>query len=298
MTEQLYVATDARGVQHAEGGDVTWHLPPPSGPASETVAPGGGRLALRTAAALVDELDERIFVAAPAGATTGLDGIVEVGAARLVAETAWDVATAARFALDCAEHVLGEAADAPLPGGATLGEIVTDARRVLERSGDGAEQRLGLLARLFAARRLRHRGEVLGDVAFETLVEDSGEALEALDDPAWAAVATVRDAVLGAVEAVRYLALPRYIAARESAYEETRDGDADPPSTAAGTFMTPWGPITIGAEHHRGFEPAWVAARDTALRARDTVRGTGGDDDQERSWQAARLAELLAPHAS
>lgn len=295
MSDQLYVATDAHGVERVDDAEIKWTLPSSDGTPG-TTTPHGRPAVLRRAMALLGDLDERIFVAGPVGAASDDGaGTVSADAARLVSETAWDVERAATFALDCAEHVLGDASGAVLPGGATLGEIVSAAREVLERSSEHAEQRLGLVARLAAARRLRRQGEVLGDVAFEALQGDVESALDALDDPAWATVATVRDAVLGAVEAVRHLALPRYVAARESAYEDLHDVEEDAPARPSGLLMTPWGPITLGAEHPRGYAPAWVAARDAAQRARDAVSARGGDLEGERLWQAERLEALLAP---
>jgi hypothetical protein len=296
MTVQLYVATDAHGVERVGDAEVAWNLPTSDdSPAKPTTAE---RLELRDASALLDALRERIFLAAlSSGEVPSPDpsGIVAASEARLLSETTWDVEVAATFALDCAEHVLDDAADAVLPGGASLGTVITEARAVVARSSDEAEERLGTLARLAAARRLRKQGDVLGDVAFGTLQIDLDAALDALDDPAWATVATVRDAVLGAVEAVRHLALPRYVAAREHAYEDGTDGGGEPP-TPSGMIVTPWGTITLGAEHQPGHVPAWVAARDTALRARDAAQARSGGDAAatERAWQAARLTQLLA----
>ena len=301
MTEKLYVPTDSLGVQHSDGLDVTWRLPS-GGTAGQTTA--AGPLVLRTAAALVDDLGERIFLAVPEGAAAAPDaaGVVRVDAASLVSETPWDVARAATFALDCAEHVLGDASSAVLPGGSTLGSVIADAREVLVRASDGAEQRLGLLAKLSAARRLRRTGGVLGDVAFEAVLEDTDAAVDALEDPAWASIASVRDAVRAAVEALRHLALPRYVAARERTYEVGRGGDDEVQRPTATVWTTPWGPVTFGAEHRQDFEPAWVAARDAAVRARDAARTAGGAEAEraEHAWQAARLAAALgtAPAAT
>lgn len=302
MTEKLYVPTDSLGAQRSDGFDVTWRLP--SGGTAGQPTTAAGPLVLRTAAALVDDLGERIFLAVPEGAGVAPDaaGVVRVGAASLISETPWDVARAATFALDCAEHVLGDASSAVLPGGSTLGSVIADAREVLVRASDVAEQRLGLLAKLSAARRLRRTGGVLGDVAFEAVLEDTDAAVDALEDPAWASVASVRDAVLAAVEALRHLALPRYVAARERTYEVGRGGDDEVQRPTATVWTTPWGPVTFGAEHRQDFEPAWVAARDAAVRARDAARTAGGAEAEraERAWQAARLAAALetAPAAT
>ncbi|HVC24914.1 MAG TPA: hypothetical protein VND23_04080 [Acidimicrobiales bacterium] len=293
--------TDSHGMQHTDGLDVAWQLPGGDGrPGALTTAPGG--LVLRTASALLDELGERIFEAAPSGTTADVDtaGVARVTAATLVVESGWNVERAATFALDCAEHVLGDASEAVLPGGSTLGSVITDAREVIERASDGAEQRLGVLARLNAARRLRRKGEVIGDFAFEAALEDTESAIDALEDPAWTKIASTRDAVLAAVEALRHLALPRYVAAREHTYDGRHDADEGTASAPSTMWATPWGPITFGAEHRQDYEPAWVAARDTAVRARDAARSAGGDsaESDERAWQATTLARALtAPSA-
>lgn len=296
MTVKLYVATDSTGVGHAGGAAVRWHLPAAGDPAEVTAAPDGSALVLCSATALLGELDERIFLAEATAGASDVDerGTLRATAARLLAETSWSVETAARFALDCAEHVLGEAAGAVLPGGATLGQVIADARAVLDRTSDEAEARLGMLARLWALHRLRRQGEKVGDLAFGTLAEDRTADLDALDDPAWATAATVRDAVLGAVEALRHVALPRHVDVDEATYSRVADAE-DTPSLPSAPIVTPWGTITVGAEHHRGDEPAWVAARDTAARARDTARDRGGKDAElaERAFQADQLETLL-----
>ncbi len=309
MTVRLYVSTDSAGVQRVGGAEVSWSLPSGASPGAVTTPPPGSSLLLRDTTALLDELGERIYVVeaveavGAVGAVGGpvpspgtvRSGVLEASAARILSETAWNTEAAARFALDCAEHVLGDAADAVLPGGETLGEVVRDARSVLERSSPAAEERLGTLALLWAVRRLRRHGAQLGDLAFGTFAEDRQADLDALDDPAWTTVATARDAVLGAVEALRHVALPRHVAAEEATYDAGAGRD-DTPATPSAPIVTPWGTVTFGAEHHRGFEPAWVAARDTATRARDAARDRGGDkaESAERSFQAGRLEQLLA----
>ena len=295
MTDQLYVATDARGVQRFDELEVVWGLPEGTTPGAET---SGAELELRDAATLIEELGERIFVAEPSGGEDAdpRPGVVRTSSARLIRETAWDTERAARLALDCAEHVLDEAATATLPGGATLAEVIAEARTVLERSSEHAEQRLGVLARLSAARRLRHHGDELGDAAFDTLHADTEAEIEALDDPEWGTIAAVRDAVLGAVEAVRHLALPRYVEARERAFAEGVDEASGTREAPRGMLMTPWGPITLGVEHQAGFAPSWIAARDATSRARDVARARLGDEGAaaELAWQAARLEALLS----
>ncbi|MDA8290880.1 MAG: hypothetical protein M0Z33_04250 [Actinomycetota bacterium] len=295
MTVTLYVATDRDGVQHADARSVAWRLPDEAGTPGAPVEPPGP-FVLETASALLDDLDERIFVAVPGDGEGAPDatGMLRAASASLLGESAWDVAAAASFALDCADHVLGEAASVALPGGSTLGSAIADARDVLVRASENAEQRLGLLARLAAARRLHRTGGAIGDVAFEAVLRDTESAVVALDDPAWATVASARDAVLAAVEALRHFALPRYVAARERSYDEGR-GESDVRPAPSTVWTTPWGPVTVGAEHLQGFEPAWVAARDAAVRARDAARSSRGEHAEldERAWQASRLATYL-----
>ena len=296
MNKQLYVATNAEGVEQTAAGAVPWSLPRPGGdrtlPGDVTAAPEGGELVLCRPAALLEALDERIFVAEPVGESAGRLDSVGAQSARLTAETVWGVETAARFALDCAAHVLGQAASTTLPDGSTLGDVIGEARVILDRTNPAGEERLGWLARLAALRRLRRLGGELGDVTLAQLSGHLGNDLDALDDPAWTTIAACSEAVLAALEALRHLAMPRYVRSREEPLDEH---PTDAPSTARAPIATPWGPIVFGAEHRSPYEPAWAAARDAALRARESAAGDGGPaaERAERAFQADRLERIL-----
>lgn len=288
----LYVATDADGRAVTAAGEVRWNLPD-GGPAAETVA-GEVPLVLYEVAGLIEALEAEIYRAEATGKVLArVDGSLEVAAARLVARTAWDTERAARFAIDCARHALGDNGSVALPDGTTLGTVLENASRFLDAYGEAAEPHLGFLARLAAARRLRRSGEAVADVALVTLSDDTAHALDALDDPTWATLAAVVDAVLAAVETLRHVALPRYVESREEVVEEH---SASEPAEPASFIMTPWGPVAAGAEHLSPYVPAWVSARDAAERARDAARDRAGaaGEASERAFQAARLAELLA----
>lgn len=293
MNKQLYVATNAEGVEQTASGAVLWGLPRPGGdrilPGEVTAAPEGGELVLYRPAALLEALDERIFVAEPVGETDDRVDTAGARAARLTSETAWGVETAARFALDCAAHVLGAAASTALPDGSTLGDVVAEAREILDHTSPAGEERLGRLARLAALRRLRRLGGELGDVTLARLSANLGNDLDALDDPAWTTIAACSEAVLAALEALRHLAMPRYVHAHEDPLDEH---PTDAPSTGRAPIPTPWGPIVLGAEHRSPYEPAWAAARDAAVRARESAAGDR-DPTAERAFQADRLERIL-----
>jgi len=99
--------------------------------------------------------------------------------------------------------------------------------------------------------------------------------------------------VLAALEAVRHVARGRYASSREelaNAQQADVTGRYEPH-----IWMTAWGPITTGVEHESPYTPASIAAREAALRARETVRARSGEagEQSERRFQAERLAELL-----
>ncbi len=152
---RFYVATDSNGVEHSVAqGHVTWRLP--AGDVAQATEVGRP-LVLRRPDALLEVLDERIYEAEPLGdATISHDGGVSVRSARLLAQTPWDTEMATRFALDCADHLLGETGDTSLPDGTSLAKVVADARRVLDGIETTNMEHLGYLARLRALRRLRH----------------------------------------------------------------------------------------------------------------------------------------------
>jgi hypothetical protein len=309
MTDRLYVTTGLDGVEHTASGDIVWQLPDAAGAGgvSPTVAEAPV-LTLRNADALLEALGDRIFAAEPVdpdtvgdartaqatGAKPGADGTLAVRAARLAAEMDWDPERAARFALDCVEHAVGANANVPLPHGRTIGGVIDEARRFLDRAD--ADRGLARLARLAAARRLRRTQETLGDVAFKTALSDEESNIDTLDDPAWTTIAALQEAVLAAVEALRHIALPRYAATRESVAEEL-DGHEEQKSPRTGEVITtPWGSIAVGAEHVASYEPAAVCARDAADRARQAVTDRDGAaaGATERRWQVERLETVLS----
>lgn len=293
MTDQLYVATGADGVEHSASGEIAWGLPD-SGEhrAGAAVNARTDALVLRRAASLLEALDEEIYRAEVLGDKKELGDRVETASARLVSRAAWNTELAARFAIDCAEHSLEGAGQAKLPDGEELAPILAGARLVLEQDERGADERLGFLARLAAVRRLRKmRDSLSGEVLVQTTT-DLGDDLDAVDDPNWATLASTEEAVLAALEAVRHVALPRYVRSREEAVDEHPDGE---PARSAPLFMTPWGQVALGAEHQSPYVPAWAAARDAAMRAREAARDRGGDEAgaTELAWQARRLEEIL-----
>ena len=297
MSDALYVATDREGIGRALDADVKWDLPTITNgswtPGEPTISKGAP-LVLRNIASLLDALDEEIFVAEALEKTKDAEnpGTVLTKSARLSSKTSWDTEAAAHFALDCAEHVSHDVAEVRLPDGTSLGDVIAQARKVLETLESDDAHNLSLIARLSAARRLRKRGAEIGDFARELLAEDVQSNVNALDDPAYTAMAALVDAVLGAVEAIRSLALPRYVHSREEPIDEHSVGEA---SSIPRILTTPWGPIAIGAEHRSPYAPSWAAARDAAGRARDAMIDRSGREagEKERSWQARRLEGYL-----
>lgn len=283
MTEQLYVPTSVHGHQHHD--HVTdWPLPSTGDdgatvPGAEVVAEDAQSLTLLTLDALLERLDHRIFVAeSTAGTAESHQGVASVASARLVRETAWDLRGAARFAVDCASHIIGEAASVAFPSGTTFAEILGAARESLE--GESAEH-LGLIerfGRIATARRLQKSADEIAGQTWDLTIEDEARDLHALDDPAFDVLAAARDAVLSAVEALQHTAFPHLSNAQSSYYDrvegvKTQGGASYFPPTA--------------------FVPAAVAARDAAERARQAAAKAGGDESSEREWQAERLAEAL-----
>lgn len=284
--ETYYVPTDAGGLQRC--GDLTlgWSLPKRLADGSfspgELVQPDeGSPVVLRDLDGLLDDLGERIFLAEA----------VESKGARLLAETSWDLHEAARFALDCAEHVVADPAALRLRSGPSLADVFAAARRHLDRDeakeGDGLVERM---SRIALARRLRRLGRDVADVALSITVADERDDLEALDDPSWSAAAAAREAVLAATEAIRHDAFPRLFELANRRYEDEAPS-ADRPTEA---FSTPWGNFSLGSG--AGAVPAWVAAQEAAERAREAVAEAAGPQAAagERSWQRDRLRAALA----
>ena len=282
-----FVATDSEGVQHYDGHRRQWPLPVLEADGwlpGAVVTPDEHGLVVFEAEQLLDELGERVFAAELVG---------ESGSARLVAGTYWSELTAASFALDCVEHVLSivpGSAEAELPGGGTLGPIIALARQYLA-DGEGTDtQKLGFVARIAAARRLRRESTAIGDAAFTAATQAEGKGLDIWSDPAWETLAATRDAVLAAVEAVRHVALP-FLADRETrryeAREERKSADVD-------EVDTPWGRFSVGGGGLK-YVPSWVSARDAAERSRQAAADLGGAEaaKAERVWQVTHLLERL-----
>jgi hypothetical protein len=292
MNDHLYVATGAGGVEHTAAGEIAWQLPDEATGTPGAETRDGHPLVLRRAAALLDALDENIYRAEALGELKDSGDRVETTSARLVSKTRWDTVVAASFAIDCAEHALEGTEHLALPDGEELAPILAGARLVLEGDERGSDERLGFLARLAAVRRLRKLRASLSEAVFASTTSDLGDDFDALDDPKWATLAASEEAVLAALEAVRHVALPRYVRSREEAVDEHPGGE---PPTSNPLFMTPWGPIAFGAEHQSPYVAAWTAARDAAVRAREAAHDRGGDEAQaaELNWQAGRLEEVL-----
>jgi hypothetical protein len=256
------------------------------GTSAETAPDGAGAelegdLILYSATGLLGHLDERIFKAEALESGNG-DTEVHATRGRLLAPTAWDGFVAAGFALDCAKHVIGSAADAALPDGTSLGDVLERCRRWLDEASD-SESGFGHRVRQLAiCRRLRRTGKELGDLAFTKAAGDRGADVDSLDDPEWTSIASARDAVLAAVEAVQHAAMPFVTDFESRRYEHLlREGVAREVGTRT--------------RSHLAWVPYWVAADDAAERARQAALDNGGADGAvgELDWQAGRLVELL-----
>ena len=289
MGDRQYLVTDAAGI--ARIGEVEQRID--LGAAlSSTLA---GDFELVDSTALLDSLDEIIFEAAPVGPTSAVSpGIVHATSIQLLRRTPWDVRSAASFALNCVDHVVGDDRDVTIPGGHTLGSVLADAKRFLASADREEEGRLAKLARLATARRLRRAGASVGDVAMGRLVEDLADEIEATSDPVWTLLASIVDAVLATVEALRHLAFPAYFAEREEA-----GGERD--ESVGGRFIpqiltTPWGPFALGAEHESTYTPTSHLAREAAFRARETVFVRAGEParTKETEWQINQLDVILS----
>lgn len=283
--DSRFVATDESGRQFHDEEVTRWALPgADSGgaPTPGTVTdPAPSGVKLLDLDELLGELGARIFVATDAGAASG---------PQLLAETAWSLDVAARFALDCAEHVVASTSSSSAEIASTLTSVVSAARKWLDESADADTGLLGRYSRFAMARRLRHQGNLVGDLAFSLAIDAEAAGVDIFDDANWTAVAATRDAVLAAVEAVRHDSAPHLVQAGNARYEEGGAGDSEPVSA---TFDTPWGPFHAGLR--RGALPAWVAATEAAERARQSVGDAAGTDAAaaERAWQRDRLLHAL-----
>ncbi len=259
----------------------------------------GHPLVLRQPRALLEVLDERIYLAVPPpGVEIGSDGTASVPAARLGAQTNWNAATATRFALDCADHLLGEVGEVSLPDGTSLLKVTDDARKMLDGTASGSMEHLGRLARLSALRRLHHKRTEITAVSFAELEEDERKDIDAFDDPAYATVITITDSVLAAIEALRHYVLPAFYINNEDARESRKQHgieDRETPTPAPTMITTPLGPVMLHAPHLLAYDPAWSGAREAARHARFAMKDRDGTDGETRelTWQAATLASLL-----
>ncbi|HWD24942.1 MAG TPA: hypothetical protein VG368_05730 [Acidimicrobiales bacterium] len=292
---QFFVATDEFGVERMSGKPVQWTLPKGDGPSIALARPDDELVVLRSPLALLDTLDEVIWVAEPIDSAIAVDdsGELHVHAARLITRTSWNPSIAARFAIECAEHAIGDAADVTLPNGQRIADVLVDARAFLDSASESSAH-LGLLSRLATIRRLKRENRLVTDLAYGLSIEDLNNDLDVTLDPAWTSAASVADSLFAALEALRHLAFPRYVRAREAlAVEQETHGDT---SVAPTILSTPWGSVTVGgSEHESPYLPSAVAAREAALRAREAVRDREGTVGEavERRWQADRLAASL-----
>jgi hypothetical protein len=293
---QYFVATDEFGVERMSGDPIQWTVPSKADTSIDLTRPDGRPLVIREPIALLDSLDDVIWIAEAVGPVieTHGDGKIVVQAARLVHRTSWAPASAARFAIDCAEHAIGNAGEVVLPNGQSIAQALNDARAFLDSATDPAAH-LGHLARVATIRRLKRENRLVADLAYGLSMEDISAELDTTLDVAWTSAASAADSLFAALEALRHLAFPRYVRARENlAVEQNAHGGTD--TVQPGIFTTPWGPISIGADHESPYLPAAIAAREAALRAREAVRDRGGANAEiaERRWQAEHLRSSLS----
>ncbi len=326
MGQRRYVSTSRDGRSRGTTGEVRVDVPQPGQPPSGApFSVEGPHLALRTLQGLLGDLGERIFVAEAAGpepaepaegpelaegagpvepaggagagsavqVADGQEGpdVWSVRAARLVGETGWDDAAAARFALECAEHAVGDGPEVVLPHGYTLGGVLADVRGAVERA-EAPAPAVGWLGRMAALRRLRRDGAALADLATLAAKEDEGAGIDLLDDPAWTRLAAVEEAVLAAAEAVRFLSHPGRVAAQEEV-EARRLAGVEP--AEPDVEETPWGWVSIGSSRVPAYRSAARSAEHAAERARQAARDAGGPaaEAAEVEFQLAVLARLL-----
>ena len=294
VAESLYVATDEDGVEHGPEGEVHWKLP--GGDHALTVGEGQP-LVLLPVSLMLDRLDACIWRAEPvATANLSPDGSTTAASARLVQRTSWDVRSATGFALDCAAHSLGRAVDATLPDGTTLQSVLDYARQLTSDNDRSSEARLGYFARLSALRRLKQQRGDLSDMQGELISEDAVHDIAALDDPAYATLLPVAEAVLAAIEALRHQVLPRAYALTAEARQE-REAHAENSRAGAVPTLepTPWGTIEVGGHRVLEFAPAWASARNAARYARHAalLRGGKAAEQAEQEWQIDALAARI-----
>jgi hypothetical protein len=296
VDQSLYVATDADGIEHSAAGQVAWKLPVGH---EAQLTDLGHPLVLREPRALLEVLDERVYlVTPPEGVEIASNGTASVATARLTTRTPWNTAVATKFALDCADHLLSEVGDVSLPDGTSLAKVTADARQLLDGTASTSMEHLGRLARLNALRRLRHEEGAINAVTLKELDDADQKDVDAFDDPAYATAITVTDSVLAAIEALRHFVLPASFSKREEASENREQHgieDQASPIPTPTMFVTPLGPIMLHAPHLLPYDPAWVGAREAARHARSAMKDRQGTEGEARelTWQAAALAAVL-----
>ncbi len=292
MGEQLYVATDRTGVQHAGAGDVVWDL------AQGGTAPlHATRIELYDLDGLLDRLDERIFRAVAEGEVHPgpVPGVHLASAAHLDGELSWSPSAAARFALDCCAHAFAAERDLALPRGRSLGDVLTEAGDALEHAEADNAGMFATVARLSRLRHLRRTREALESATLGVAREDERDALDLLDDPAWTTLAAVGEAVLATLEALRRALAPRFVRAwdaEEGRLAAERRAGAPLPTRII-ELPTPWGNLAVGGERIPESPPAARCAAEAAERVRQAVADRDGGAEAERAWQRARLAATL-----
>jgi hypothetical protein len=291
----LYVATDAMGVDHSSADKVAWSLPKDG---NFEMTKSDHPLVLRQPKALLEVLDQRIYLAdSPGEVTIGADGTALVPTARLTVRTPWNAESATRFALDCADHLLAEVGDSLLPNGMSLAKVTADARQVLYGTATEPKEHLGRLASIGALRRLRRDRSKIASASLDELGAAMAKDLEAFDDPTFATEQTVIDAVLASIEALRHVVLPALYMAFDDAGETHGDHEVEDSKDQVPTpqwVETGFGAIGLHVPKFP-FDPAWVNAREAARHARNAMRDHGGADGEVRelTWQATTLAAIL-----
>jgi hypothetical protein len=296
MSDELYVATDAAGTEHAALGRIVWVLPHDG--AATDITPGD-LLVLRRANALLEDLDERIFRAtSDEKKPVTARGTLEVTTARLVSETSWNATSATRFALGCARHLLDSVGDTALPDGTSLTTILDDAQKVLAGTSSEGVERLDYLARVRALRRLKHARREIAGQSLEALADDDVKDVDALDDPAYEKLAPITDAVLAAIEALRHHVYPHLYMHAEDAYEERLEHEVEDRATPLAVpkvVPSPFGAVMFGGGPNIDYDPAWTSAREAARHARMVIKDVNGPaaEAEELQWQADALEQVL-----
>jgi hypothetical protein len=294
MEQRRYVSTDREGRSRTAEGEVIFEVPRHKEPAQgafpiSPAAESAGMIELRTTDGLLDDLGVRIFVAEAIGEVVPEEGpVLRARDARLLSETAWDDEAAARFALECTEHALGDDGAIALPHGRTLAGVLSDVRAVLDRAEAPAAS-LGWLDRFAALRRLRRDGAAVSDLAMLAAKQDEDVGLDLLDDPAWTSLAAIAEAVLACAEALGALS---HLKAREKLEASQRSEEVP---TQLHVEETPWGWIALGSKRVPAHLSAARCAQHAAERARQAVTDSFGvkPGQDERAFQATLLDSIL-----